>query len=273
MKTNVTAEIVKITPEIATEWLAERWGEQRTVRMAHVNRLASDMNSGRFKISPDAILRIKGKLANGQHRLNAVVKAGKAQCFLVMESNDQELYKVIDAGLKRSVSDGLLGIPYACKIPPIARWVQVYHSGRLAPTSKNPSDALGRSLRSFPTQCETIEYCLEHRDVLAEAAAFTFPHYEQSRLIPMSIMASIYVISSEPGKREDAKQFIKFVLRGGSNSAAEDLRNRMIANKGSKSRLPAGYIFGIVLKSFKSFLNDTRPGLLRWASGEPFPEI
>jgi hypothetical protein len=57
MKTNASVEVIKITPEIATEWLADRWGEQRTVRSAHVNRLAADMEAGRFKISPDAILR------------------------------------------------------------------------------------------------------------------------------------------------------------------------------------------------------------------------
>ena len=275
MKTNATAEVKKITPEIATEWLADRWGEQRTVRTAHVNRLAADMEAGRFKISPDAILRIKNKLANGQHRLTAVVQSGKAQSFLVMESNDEELYKVIDAGLRRTVSDGLIGIQFAKSIPSIARWVQSYETRNLKQSSRCGSEAsVTPGTNQWPTQCELIDYCIGNHEVLSEAASFVNPLYTQTRLMPLSIGAAVYVLAAaRNGHLEKAKSFLQQVYLEGGNTAAGDLRNRLIANRGGKSKLNPGYVFGITIKAFKSYYNGTRPGILKWAKDEEFPTI
>lgn len=273
MKTNASAEILKVTPEIATEWLAERWEEQRTVRTSHVNRLAADMEAGRFKISPDAILRVKNKLANGQHRLTAVVQSGKAQSFLVLESNDEELYKVIDAGLRRTVSDGLIGIHFAKSIPSIARWVQAYETKTLRPGARTGCEA-GLTGLHAPTQCELIDYCVSNHEVLSAAASFVNPLYSQTKLLPLSIGAAIYVLSTaRDGYLEKAKEFLNRVYLEGGNTAAGDLRNRLISNRGGKSRLNPGYVFGITIKSFKSYCNGTRPGVLKWAKDEEFPTI
>ena len=272
MRSNATAELMKITPEIATEWLEERWGEQRAVRAGHVARLAADMDAGRFRVSPDAILRIKHKLANGQHRLEAVVKSGKPQTFLVMESTDDELYKVLDAGLRRTVSDGLIGVKYSQNIPSIARWVQSYESGSIRQSARTGSSAGKRSENPL-TQCELIDYCIGNQHELSEAAEFVKPLYEQTRLLPFSIGGALYVLASARSDMDKVKQFLQQTYIDGGASAAGDLRNRLIANRGSKARLRAGYVFGITLKAFNSFRNGTRPGCLKWSKDELFPAI
>lgn len=271
MKIQTTAEIVQVTPETAAEWLSNRWGEQRGVRANHVERLAADMEAGRFRISPDAILRIKGKLANGQHRLQAVIKTGKCQSFLVMESNDDELYKVIDAGLRRSVSDGLIGVPYARAIPAIARWVQSYEKQNLYHAARSPSEASAGSCHVYSTQAEMIEYCLSNVAALSEAAAFVGTLYEQTLLLQSSIGGALYVIAHSHNKGEEVKAFLTQVYVEGGPTSAGDLRNRLIANRGSKSKIKAGYIFGITLKAFKAFCQGKRAGVLKWAKDEEFP--
>lgn len=274
MKTQVSAEIKKITPEQATEWLSDRWGEQRAVRGAHVSRLCADMEAGRFKVSPDAILRVKGKLANGQHRLEAVVRTGKAQQFLVMESNDEELYKVIDAGLRRTASDGLIGLPFATSMPSIARWVQAYEAQGIYKTMRTPADSKSHNGKDgYITQTMMIEYCLSNKDILSAAASFVNPLYSQTKLLPLSIGGAIYVLGESHNKGDKTKNFLQQVYVDGGTNAAGDLRNRLIANRGSKSKLNAGYIFGITVKAFKSFCNGTRPGVLKWAKDEEFPTI
>lgn len=270
MKTTAIAEVLKITPETATEWLSDRWGEQRGVRIGHVNRLAADMEAGRFKVSPDAILRIKGKLANGQHRLTAVVQSGKPQTFLVLESNDEELYKVIDAGLRRTVSDGLIGIMHSKSIPSISRWVKAYENKTLRPSHRTGHDS---SDHAKPTQIELIDYCIGNREILVEAASFVNPMYEKVSLLPLSIGGAVYTIAASRGLSEKARAFLHQVYIDGGNSAAGDLRNRLILNRGSKARLNLGYIFGITIKAFKSFCNGSRPGVLKWAKDEEFPTI
>jgi len=272
MKANVTAEVKKVTPEIASDWLTDRWGEQRSVRVGHVDRLVADMEAGRFKTGPDAILRIKGKLANGQHRLTAIVRSGITQSLLVMESDDDELYKVIDAGLRRTVADGLIGIHFARAIPSIARWVQAYETNTLRQGARSGGEA-GAGRKNFPTQSELIEYCISNQTVLVEAASFVNPLYVQTKLLPLSMGAALYVIASGNRKAERVKLFLQQVYVEGGLSAAGDLRNRLISSRGGKARLNPGYIFGITLKAFRSFCQGTKPGVLKWAKDEGFPSI
>lgn len=255
-------EILKITPEIASEWLQDKWGDQRSVRNGHVERLISDMIAGRFHLSPDAILRVKGKLANGQHRLAAVVACGKAQWFLVMHSDDEELYKVVDAGIKRTDADGLIGVEHAKLLPPIARWVMLYDSGITNQTC--------RSLNA--TRSEIIDYCNSNRTGLQKAAAYVGPLYTETQLLPASIGGAIYFLGERIGKCKDGEEFLTGLYKTGTG-AAGDLRNRLIANKGSRSRLSPLYIFGITIKAFNSHLKGTRLGVIKWLEGEKLPEL
>lgn len=271
MKINVLCEVMRVTPETATEWLADRWGEQRPLREKHVNRLCSDMIHGNFKLGPDAILRVKGKLANGQHRLTALVRVGKAQTFIVMESNDEELYKIVDAGLKRTAADSLISLPYATKLPPIAKWVQTYEAGMLSHGAREGGALPGDTAM---TQLDIINYCSEHSELLSEAAQFCADLYNQSRLLPLSIGASLYVIAAKSGKHlEKTKEFLVKVYVNGGGDAAGDFRNRLTANRSGRARLAPGYIFGIGVKALKSYLQGTRPGVLRWVDKEDLPVI
>lgn len=253
--------------------LQERWGEQRAMRKGHVSVLVSDMNAGRFRLSPDAIVLIGGKLANGQHRLQAVAESGKAQQFLVMETNDPELYKVIDAGLKRSAGDALIGNMFSKVMPSIARWVIAYdvrlaRASAIAPSHAAKINGVARS------QSEIIDFCLLNKEALVQAASFVNPLYEETKLLPLSIGGALFFLASRQGKPQDkVEQFLKAIYIDGGQSAAGDLRNRLIANRGAKAKLKSGYLFGLCVKSARSFFNGTRPGVLKWSEDEEMPVL
>ena len=100
-------EIKIITPEFA-ERLLERNTSNRNLRRDHVNTLARDMIEGAWRLNNDAIcIAHDGTLLNGQHRLNAIIKADKPIKMLVAEGFSPETYKVLDGGAKRSVADQL----------------------------------------------------------------------------------------------------------------------------------------------------------------------
>jgi len=264
---------MRITPEIASEWLHDKWGEQRSVRNGHVDRLAADMIAGRFRLSSDAILRVNGKLANGQHRLAAVAQSGKPQEFIVMESNDTELYKVIDAGMKRTVSDSLIGIGYSNSIPSIARWLKAYESRIIRAGARCGAES-GSADSSALTQSEIIDYCIENRELLTESAAFVSDLYEETKLLPISIGGAVYAIAkSRDGYLDRAKRFLSEVYVDGGNSAAGDLRNRLISNRGTRAKFKSGYVFGLTMKAFKSYAAGVRPGCLKYDTSEPFSEL
>lgn len=189
MKTNATVEIMDVSPEIASEWLSDMWDGQRMVRKTHIERLVSDMQSGRFSLSPDAILRVNGKLANGQHRLRAVMKSGKSQPFLVMTSDDAELYKVIDAGIKRTVADGLVGVLHGNESAAIARLVMAYQLNAITVTNYSG----GKGVTNV-SQAEMINYCIANASIIKNAEAFVRPLYGDTRLLTISISGSLHTI-------------------------------------------------------------------------------
>jgi hypothetical protein len=97
-------DIVQITPKKAAEYLENLLDGQRSVRQQRVKSLTDDMRNGRFRLTCDAIVLVNGKLANGQHRMWAVVESDTPQPFILMRTDDEELYKVIDCGATRSVA-------------------------------------------------------------------------------------------------------------------------------------------------------------------------
>lgn len=275
----INAQIMTVTPDMAKEWLADRWPEQRAIRGGHVARLLHDMENGNWKIGPDAILRVKGKLANGQHRLEALVRYGKPLRFLVMDSNDDELYKIIDAGMRRLVADGLIGIKYAAKISTIARWILAYEAGIIQPHTKTSGDTTRVSGSNFKSkylysQVELINYCTDNSATLSESAEFIDGLYRQSALLRWSIGGALYCMATARGEQAKVKEFLTQLFLGGTtDSAASDLRNRLIMIKGSKAKFSGAYVFAITVKAYKSYLNGTRPNRLTWSKDEDFPTL
>jgi hypothetical protein len=102
-------EIMTITPEIAMEFLL-RNTVNRKKRGWWVTALAAMIKRGEWVVSHQGIAFDKsGKLLDGQHRLEAIFDAGIPVQMAVSFDVDEEAYKVLDNGIKRTLSD-LTGI-------------------------------------------------------------------------------------------------------------------------------------------------------------------
>ena len=96
-----------ITPEIAKKYL-EKNSNNRPLRKTHVEALARDMKRGVFFLSHQGIaFDVNGQLADGQHRLVAIVDSGCPVQMLVTRNVPEDTYKVVDVGAKRSIADAL----------------------------------------------------------------------------------------------------------------------------------------------------------------------
>lgn len=115
--TTVTTQLV--TPSMASEFLAiANYDDQRPTRPLWTKYLADEMALGSFKQNTlIEFVRVKKSrklhLIDGQHRLGAVIRSGKPQTFVVLETeveSDEDaarLYYRIDQGLKRGAVDQL----------------------------------------------------------------------------------------------------------------------------------------------------------------------
>jgi hypothetical protein len=71
------AEIKTITPELAKEWLANRFERTREIQPKHVALLAEQIREGKWEKGMSTIvLGTDGKLLDGAHRLSAVIEMG-----------------------------------------------------------------------------------------------------------------------------------------------------------------------------------------------------
>lgn len=265
MNAQVTVET--INPKTAREWLENKLEEQRPIRETHVARLAAEIKNGKFRLTSDAIVLIKGRLGNGQHRLSAVVNSEKSAQFIVMRTSDDELYKVIDSGQTRTVAD-VLFMPYAKAIGAVTRTILGYDRHALSSSGDGANVANG----SIITRSNILDYIANHQEELQEQIAYIYKLYGETRIFRITVAAAFLHIASRKHPQK-AREFITQVYDGSANNASKDFRDRMIKLMGAKFRPRQNYIFGLLIKCWRSYLNGTRPVSLKMAEGEVFPEI
>lgn len=94
-----------ITPEKAETWLNLN-KNNRKLRDGVAERYADDMKHGRWTTCPEPIsFYADGDLADGQHRLFAIIESGTTQTFPVAHGLDRVDGLNINTGLTRSVVD------------------------------------------------------------------------------------------------------------------------------------------------------------------------
>lgn len=100
-----TAEYMEITPDLATEWLSKS-GRNRQISELQVERYAEMMARGDWLTTDQGIaFDENGDLINGQHRLNAIVKANRTVTMLVTRDLPNRSQLVMDQGLKRQAHE------------------------------------------------------------------------------------------------------------------------------------------------------------------------
>jgi len=101
MKPNVET----VTPALAAKWLESNIGN-RPVRHAWVQVLAQMMRAGEWTVTHQGIAFDRtGRLVDGQHRLLAVIEADRSVSMLVTRGLAPEVYRHLDGGRSRSISD------------------------------------------------------------------------------------------------------------------------------------------------------------------------
>jgi hypothetical protein len=103
----IVAEVVTITPDIASAWLKANKCN-RPVRRKHVDFLAGEITRGNWQVNGEAIIIAENEdIMDGQHRLLAIIEAGEPIRSLVVYGVKPEAFSTIDTGAVRSGADAL----------------------------------------------------------------------------------------------------------------------------------------------------------------------
>ncbi len=103
LKLEVTEEL--ISPERADELLALNTGN-RSIAVAVVDKYARDMKEGNWALNGQSIkIGRSGRLLDGQHRLNAAIKAKRGFRSLIVNGLDDDVFDTFDLGARRAIGD------------------------------------------------------------------------------------------------------------------------------------------------------------------------
>lgn len=97
---------VFVTPQLAKIFL-EKNDTNRPLRESVVRKYADDIINGLWKSNTFELIMFNedGELKNGQHRLNAIIKAGIGLNLQIIEGVDDDNFTVIDTGNSRTAGD------------------------------------------------------------------------------------------------------------------------------------------------------------------------
>lgn len=259
---SVRIEIMKITPELAQEWLHKNT-HNRTLRSRVVDGLARAMERGEWVLNGEAIKwRADDILDDGQHRLHAVVKSGTTIESLVVFDLAEGAQETMDTGARRKFSDvlKLRGEVDTAALAATVRLFWRYEQGDVFTKDQQP------------TNKELLD-CLDKHPGLREAVK-TSSAMRHAIPGPASIYGTFAYVAMNIN-HEDGEEFINRFIDGvglESTSPILHLRNYMMKLNSSRERPRTEIQLAVMLKAWNLYREGARIRLLSYKSGGKSPE-
>ena len=124
-------ELVTITPEMAAKMLERNTGNFRKMDRRRVDLYASEIDDNKWHLNGEAIkINVEDMILDGQHRLAAIVKAGKPITTLVISELEVD-GRTLDRGKPRSIGQWCehMGLRHATCVASVARMSIIYDLG------------------------------------------------------------------------------------------------------------------------------------------------
>lgn len=268
-------DIVTVTPQMASEWLAHPAARQRSVSRNFVAQYARAMTEGRWQeptIDPIA-LTPEGKLLNGQHRLLAVIKADRNVEMLIAFDVPEKIFDIIDTNRRRQAAQ-FVRTSSASLVASAARLILWYDLRRA--TGESPLHPLGFAIAFDNDEIlgliegplgETIQQSVLEANRAYRAAS-----------VPPSAHAAILTIARRDGADPNRLElWLEGVTDGLGLSAGDPrllLRQRMqdhIRGKHTRGSGPA--VWMLTARAFNAFMQGRTMRNLIYVSSDAPPAI
>lgn len=211
-----TAQYENITPKKAEHYLNKNTCN-RALREGVVERYAADMKAGKWtECAAPIVFYDDGSIADGQHRLYAIIESGTSQNFFVRHGFPKTASLNIDTGAHRTFIDNVRigrGEVYSKFLVATARWIK--HGTR--------------EFQRSPTYAEDLQTVIRYK----EEASFAESCLGKGKGIKRVPVAAAVARAKLSGETETALKrfgevFTKGFADGVHESAAVALRNYCI---------------------------------------------
>ncbi len=260
----------RITYKIAP-WQAEIMMEtntgNRTLSKMRAQRYSKDIRSGDWQRTGEPIIfSDQGILNDGQTRLRACVLAGEPFMTDITFGVPRKAFEVTGIGAKRTLADvfSINGETNSIRLAGALNWLNGYLNG------------FGVSVLSHVDGMALLE---KHPDIRKSIPAGMRLHGQTHLMEPSLSVFLHYIFALKDVDKADA--FFEFLTEGIGAAGRTDprlvIRERLIANKGDKAKLPGEEIAALTVKAWNAFRTGHQVRSLRWVTNpakgtpEPFP--
>lgn len=189
-----------ITPKIAREWLNASNTRNRNLSPKKVSLYADDMSKGRWTLNHQGIaFYSNGELADGQHRLAAVIKSGKSVKMMVTRGLPVTVGADIDRHRARNEAD-------AIRIGGLSDW--------MGPAEVKVVKALAGSHGTHPNQFTAKQLANIGEIVKDEVLFATRLFTTRSRYVTTAPVMAAVAIASNYYDKEVLERFVKVLTTG-----------------------------------------------------------
>lgn len=251
----ITTEIVTVTPDIADSWLEKNEHNRRTA-YATITKFARDMERGNWQLTGDAIrFDVNGCLIDGQHRLLACRKAKQPFKTFVMYGLDPETQDVMDTGKVRRVQDvlSLRGLTNANQLAAAVRALAAYRDGA----------ASGRAMAY--TTADLIDTFESHPNITKSVAQ---ANNGLPRAAPRGTIAILHYLSTTYLNDPESASRLVDVFRTGVPSYHGDvmhvMRERFIRFPTDGHKIKHEIAVNTMHHAWNLFVQKKSIGVLRW---------
>jgi hypothetical protein len=257
----MNAKVLNITPDIAKVLLSENQ-MNRPVCLKRVKSYAEMMNNGDWELNGQTIVFAEnGRLLDGQHRLNAVIKSGKTIPMLVVRGTDEKTMHTLDRGKGRTLGNALAlnGTKNYNMMASVIPLIDAYRQ------TGNP---FTHCYVMSPQQAEKMA----QEKAIIDSCAYVSSHNALKKMcIPAVAIFCHYAFSEfDP---EKADRFF-FALQDGiiaeNERAVLMARDFLTSNKSdtlTRRKVTRITTCAVLFKSFRAFCNGHNPKVLRITVG------
>lgn len=267
-------KIELITPELAKYYLTKNT-KNRPLTKKIVNSYFIQMSNNNWKSTGQSIsFDVKGNLIDGQHRLEAMIRANKSYEYVVVTDIEEDAFVCYDTGKKRSAKDcfSIEGIKnYTNTSSGIARYITV--SNELSNITKTNYVDNGISNQTV------LDIYYSDVELWDEIVIFSRMCYNKIRILKMSEITGIsyYLIRKKGHSKETVFSFFEqvFDIKQTEFNCIKLYRNILLKNKYlSRVKLSNKHYSAFLIKTWNFFITGTDTKILKWDfTQENFPKF
>ena len=269
---SIKTSIVTITPEIAQQLLDNSdMSIQRKINHRQVQFLTREILKGNWALNGDAIRQdINGTIIDGQHRLNACIRANKDIETLFIKGLPTDAIVTIDMGQRSRKNSDVLEMTkgkkfkYSNSIASTAKFINNFHHDFLSMNG-------AKHMKSYLSSADFLLWIEKNDDIFDSVAESMRIRSNGDKLITAPVFCGLKYIFDNLNK-EKSNVFFSMLSDGiglKSTDTLFTLRKKLIKNRSNTIRIGQKSIVLLICRCWNAFIKDEKITKLRVPSEMP----